>query len=77
MQDAEVRKAFQRALSKQGLKFKLGYKVLSAKVAGSSVKMELEPAKGGKQETLEVDVVLVSAGKAQIPRTWHSSLSIG
>lgn len=61
-----MRKAFQRSLQKQGFKFKLGYKVQSARVEGSGVKLELEPAKGGKQETLEADVVLVSAGKAPL-----------
>ena len=63
MQDGEIRKAFQRALTKQGLKFKLGYKVQSATVEGNSVKLEIEAAKGGKQETLEADIVLVSAGQ--------------
>ena len=61
-QDGEVRKAFQRTLTKQGFKFKLGYKVLSAKNDGSKVALELEPAKGGKKESMEADVVLVSAG---------------
>lgn len=62
LQDGEIRKAFQRTLTKQGFKFKLGYKVLSAKNEGKTVKLELEPAKGGKQEVMEADVVLVSAG---------------
>ena len=65
LQDGEVRKAFQRTLTKQGFKFKLGMKVLSAKTEGNKVKLELEPAKGGKQETMETDVVLVSAGAHQ------------
>ena len=66
LQDGEVRKAFQRALTKQGLKFKLGYKVQSATVEGDSVKLEIEAAKGGKQETLEADIVLVSAGQHRL-----------
>lgn len=62
-QDGDIRKAFQRTLQKQGLKFKLGYKVTSAESDGKSVKLQLEQAKGGKQEQIEADVVLVSIGK--------------
>jgi len=61
--DGEVRKAFQRSLTKQGFKFKLGFKVLSAKSDGSSVTLETETVKDGKKETMEADVVLVSAGR--------------
>lgn len=61
-QDGEMRKNFQRTLTKQGFKFKLGMKVLSGRVEGDTVKLELEPSKGGDKETLEADVVLVSAG---------------
>lgn len=31
---------------------------------GDTVKLEIEPAKGGDKEELEADVVLVSAGRA-------------
>ncbi len=61
-QDGEMRKNFQRTLTKQGFKFKLGMKVLSGRVEGDTVKLELEPSKGGDKETFEADVVLVSAG---------------
>lgn len=57
-----MRKNFQRTLTKQGFKFKLGMKVLSGRVEGDTVKLELEPSKGGDKETFEADVVLVSAG---------------
>jgi hypothetical protein len=54
---------FQRTLTKQGLKFKLSTKVVEGEVGDSSVKLTLEPSKGGEQEHLEADVVLVSAGE--------------
>ncbi len=57
-----MRKLFQRALTKQGMKFKLGTKVNSATRQGDKVLLELQPAKGGDVSTMEVDVVLVSAG---------------
>lgn len=62
--DEEVSKQFQRLLTKQGLKFKLNTKVLSAeKTADGKVALKAEAAKGGKEETLEADVVLVSVGR--------------
>jgi len=61
--DSEVRKQFQRALTKQGFKFKLNTKVVSAEPSPSGVTLTLEPAKGGSTETLDADVVLVSAGR--------------
>ena len=36
--------------------------VTGAAVEGDSVKLTVEPAKGGESETIEADVVLVSAG---------------
>ncbi|SJZ80155.1 dihydrolipoamide dehydrogenase [Enhydrobacter aerosaccus] len=61
--DDEVTKHFQRALAKQGLKFKLGSKVTKAETTASGVTLTIEPAKGGAAETLEADVVLVSIGR--------------
>ena len=61
--DGEIRKAFQRSLTKQGFKFKLNTKVTAAKKSGSGVVLSLEPSKGGATEELEADVVLVSAGR--------------
>ena len=65
--DAEVAKALQRVLEKQGIAFKLGTKVVKADSKGRNVKLTLEPAEGGKSETLECDVVLVAVGR--IPNT--------
>jgi dihydrolipoamide dehydrogenase len=61
--DAEVARNLQKILEKQGMKFKLGTKVVSATSTDKSVKLEVEPAAGGAKEQMEVDVVLVSIGR--------------
>lgn len=61
LQDSEVRKAFQRSLTKQGFKFMLNTKVNSAEIKADKVTLELETKKGDKN-TLDADVVLVCAG---------------
>lgn len=61
--DAEVRKQMQRILEKQGLQFKLGAKVTEAKASKTGVSVKVEPAAGGKAETLKADVVLVAIGR--------------
>src|SRR3990170_4782615 len=65
--DGEVAKQLQRVLAKQGLAFKLGTKVVSVDAKGKSLKLTLEPASGGKSETLDCDVVLVAVGR--VPNT--------
>ena len=45
-------KQFQRLLTKQGLKFKLNTKVLSADKKDGKVYLQAEPAKGGEAETV-------------------------
>lgn len=45
-------KQFQRLLTKQGLKFKLNTKVLSADKKDGKVYLQAEPAQGGKAETV-------------------------
>lgn len=60
--DSEVRKAFQRSLTKQGFKFMLNTKVNSAEIKADKVTLELETKKGDKN-TLDADVVLVCAGR--------------
>lgn len=61
--DAELSKMSQKMLKKQGLDFKLGTKVMSAKVDGENVSIEVENAKNGKKETLDADVLLVAIGR--------------
>jgi dihydrolipoamide dehydrogenase len=65
--DSEVAKQLQRTLTKQGLAFKLGTKVVGVDSKGASLRLMLEPAAGGKPEELETDVVLVAVGR--IPNT--------
>ncbi|GFO81633.1 MAG: dihydrolipoyl dehydrogenase [Methyloceanibacter sp.] len=65
--DGEVAKQLQRTLKKQGLAFKLGAKVTKVDMSGKTVKLTVEPAEGGKAETLECDVVLVAIGR--VPNT--------
>ncbi|KAA8496602.1 Dihydrolipoyl dehydrogenase, mitochondrial [Porphyridium purpureum] len=65
--DNEVSSMFLKILKKQGMKFKLGTKVMGAEMTESGVKLSLESSKGGSNETLEADVVLVAIGR--IPYT--------
>ena len=61
--DAEVAKAFQRILAKQGINFRLGAKVTGAKAGKSRVDLTVEPAAGGAAETLTADRVLLAVGR--------------
>ncbi|KAI9735988.1 MAG: dihydrolipoamide dehydrogenase precursor [Cirrosporium novae-zelandiae] len=61
--DAEIAKMSQKLLKKQGINFKVNTKVTKGDVSGENVKLTVEAAKGGKEETLEADVVLVAIGR--------------
>ncbi|KAK3779985.1 hypothetical protein RRG08_028412 [Elysia crispata] len=61
--DMEISKAFQRTLSKQGLKFKLNTKVMSATRDGDKIKVNVEGVKDGKKEEIDCDTVLVCVGR--------------
>jgi dihydrolipoamide dehydrogenase len=61
--DGEVARQFQRILEKQGVTFKLGSKVTAVDAKGKTLKASVEPAAGGKTETLDADVVLVAVGR--------------
>ena len=61
--DNEVGKQFERVLGKQGFKFKLKTKVVSAVADDTGVTLTLEPAAGGAAETLRADVVLLAIGR--------------
>jgi len=62
--DSEVARQFQRMLQKQGFEFKLGSKVSGVeKQEDGSLKVRVEPAKGGDVEFLDVDVALVAIGR--------------
>jgi len=62
--DSEVARQFQRMLQKQGMEFKLSSKVAGIdKQDDGSLKVSVEPAKGGAAELLDADVVLVAIGR--------------
>ena len=61
--DSEIAKQSQKLLGKQGIKFKVNTKVVKGDSSGSTVKLDVEAAKGGKAETLEAEVCLVAIGR--------------
>nr|WP_279184142.1 dihydrolipoyl dehydrogenase [Acetobacter syzygii] len=61
--DNEVATQFQKLLTKQGFKMKLGHKVTKAEKTKKGVVLSIEPSAGGAVETLEADVVLVAVGR--------------
>jgi dihydrolipoamide dehydrogenase len=61
--DDEITRHFQRALARQGLKFRLGTKVTRAETSDAGVRLTVEPAKGGAAETLEADIAMVCIGR--------------
>ena len=77
-------KQFQRLLTKQGLKFKLNTKVLSADKKDGKVYLQAEPAKGGNAETVRFfifsyQIVLMSPtflarSRRSTRRCWPPSL---
>jgi dihydrolipoamide dehydrogenase len=71
--DDEIARQFQRNQEKQGIKFRLGSKVTGVDTKGKTLKATVEPAAGGKSETLEADVVLVAIGR--VPYTEGLGLS--
>jgi dihydrolipoamide dehydrogenase len=61
--DAEVAKAFQRILSKQGLKFVLGAAVQGVALGETGAKVSYKLRKTGAEAVLEAEVVLVATGR--------------
>ena len=61
--DREISNEFQKILTKQGIKFKMGSKVESIEDKGKSVLISYTNVKNSKKEVLEVDKVLVSVGR--------------
>ncbi len=61
--DREIADEFKKILVKQGIKFRLGSKVESVKNYGTKVLINYTDIKNSKDETLEVDKVLVSIGR--------------
>ena len=61
--DREISNEFQKILTKQGIKFKMGSKVNSVKNNRNSVSIKYTNVKDSKEEIIEVDKVLVSVGR--------------
>ncbi|MDX1483289.1 MAG: dihydrolipoyl dehydrogenase [Alphaproteobacteria bacterium] len=66
--DGEAAKQMQRLLTKQGMEFRLGTKVLAAKTSNRGVTLTVAPAAtgengGGEQEEIKCDAVLVAIGR--------------
>ena len=61
--DQEIAKHFQRNLQRQGLNFMLGTKVIQVDLNDKGVSLFAESVKGGKQQKIDCDVVLVAVGR--------------
>jgi len=61
--DMEISKGFQRIMTKQGIKFKLNTKVMSARKENGKVIVTTEGVKDGKAEEIEADTLLVCVGR--------------
>ncbi len=61
--DGELAKQLERVLARQGMKFRLGTRVIAAEPGNEGVRLRLEPVKGGEASELLADVVLVSIGR--------------
>jgi dihydrolipoamide dehydrogenase len=61
--DGEVASSLERLFSRQGLAFRLGTKVVGVARIEGGLDVSLEPAKGGAQDHIEVDAVLVAIGR--------------
>ncbi len=61
--DNELARHFQRILTKQGMTFRLGCKVTGATASDTGVTLAMEPVKGGPEEELSADIVLLSVGR--------------
>ncbi|MBA9082871.1 MULTISPECIES: dihydrolipoyl dehydrogenase [Bartonella] len=61
--DGEISRQFQKLMEKQGIEYKLGAKVKAVTKSKSTAKVVFEPVKGGTEEVLEADVVLIATGR--------------
>jgi len=64
--DGEIAKNAQRGLSKKGLKFVLGRKVLSLEKNENGLSLNMERIAKGSLEQMEADVVLVAVGRRPV-----------
>ncbi len=61
--DADVQRTFKRILEKQGLKFIMGAAVQGVDATKTKAKVRYQPKKGGDEEVVDADVVLVATGR--------------
>lgn len=61
--DGEIQKQAVRTFKKQKMKFELGRKVTGVEKTKSGLKVQTEASAGGKEKTLEADIVLVCIGR--------------
>ena len=61
--DDEIAKKFMAIAKKQGLSFRLSTAVKQAKSSKAGVTLTVEPADGGKSESISADIALVSVGR--------------
>jgi dihydrolipoamide dehydrogenase len=61
--DQEMAKVLQRALTRQGVSFKLSSKVTGANARSDGVDLTVEPVAGGPAQTLSADYVLLAIGR--------------
>ncbi len=61
--DKELAKAFNKVLTKQGIKIMTGTKVVSGKNLGTHAEVTIQPVKGGDAQVLKADHVLVATGR--------------
>ncbi|MDW8369200.1 MAG: dihydrolipoyl dehydrogenase, partial [Geminicoccaceae bacterium] len=61
--DLELSRELQKILARQGMRFRLGTKVVGVEKAGEGVAVVVEPVAGGAPETLAADAVLVAIGR--------------
>ena len=61
--DGEVSRMMERILKKQGMTIRTASKVTGVEALKSKARVTIEPAKGGKAETLEAEIVLMAVGR--------------
>ncbi|MBO9450956.1 dihydrolipoyl dehydrogenase [Tropicibacter sp. R16_0] len=61
--DKDVQRTFKRILEKQGLKFVMGAAVQGVETTKSKAKVKYQLKKGGDEEVIDADVVLVATGR--------------
>jgi dihydrolipoamide dehydrogenase len=61
--DTEIGKQLLKSLEKQGMKFRLGTKLLSAEAGKDCVDLEVESHIDGKKEKLKCDILLIAVGR--------------